>query len=75
MRIMKYKVVEEYDRFYLAISPSGWKETFNKSEYKPNSDGYIIKKRENNYQGNSTAYPPINTPWVKEKIVGEKINV
>lgn len=72
---MKYKVVEEYDRFYLAVSPSGWKETFNKSEYRPDSEGYITKKRENNIQGNTISHPPMNTPWIVDKIIGEKINV
>lgn len=68
---MKYKVIKEYERFYLAVSPSGWKETFNKPLYKPDSEGYITKKRESNCQGNNIGHPPINTPWIGEKIVND----
>lgn len=60
---MKFKVLKEFDRFYLAESPSGWKETFHKFDYKPDKDGYITKRREKNYEGNIVGRPPKNTPW------------
>lgn len=60
---MKFKVIKEYGRFYLAESPKGYKKTFNKNEYKPDSKGYIIEKEENNFHGNNIPHPPINTPW------------
>ena len=63
---MKFKVIKEFDRFYLAESPSGWKETFYKYEYKPDKEGYITKKREYNYHGNTKGHAPINTPWINE---------
>ncbi len=68
---MKYKVLKEFERFYLAESPSGWKETFLKYEYKPDEDGYIEKRREYNYKGNPNAQRPKNTPWKTEKHVYE----
>ena len=65
----KFKIIDEYDRFYLGISSNGIKETFNKTEYRPNSEGYIIKKQENNNHGNNVSHPPINTPWKGEKLI------
>lgn len=53
---MNFKIIAEYDRYYLAVSPNGYKECFNKTTYKPTEDGYIIKKKENNYTG-SVALP------------------
>lgn len=41
----KYKIVKEYDRFYLCEHPKGYKECFNKREYKPTEDGYIMKRK------------------------------
>lgn len=41
---LKYKVIAEYDRYYLTKSEKGWKECFLKEEYKPDKDGYITKK-------------------------------
>ena len=41
---MKYKVIEEYSQFYLAIHPKGYKECFLKYKYKPDESGYITKK-------------------------------
>ncbi len=41
---MKYKVIKEYKRFYLAESPNGYKECFMKYEYKKDNDGYIYKR-------------------------------
>lgn len=73
---MKFKVIKEFDRFYLAESPSGWKETFFKYEYKPDEDGYITQRKEYNYKGNSNPVPPKNTPWKKErKIYGADLEV
>ena len=42
---MKYKVIEEYSQFYLAIHPKGYKECFPKYKYKPDENGYITKKQ------------------------------
>lgn len=50
----KYKVIKEYTRFYLAESPSGYRECFSKNEYKPNCNGEIVKKKEYNYKGGIT---------------------
>lgn len=47
---MKYKVIEEYSKFYLAVHPKGYKECFPKYKYKPDENGYITKK-ESNYSG------------------------
>lgn len=43
---MKFKVVNEYKRFYLCRSPNGYLECFNKLDYRPNDDGMIIVKDE-----------------------------
>lgn len=48
---MKYKVIKEYSRFYLAESENGYKETFEKWKYIPDSEGYIYKENEDNYKG------------------------
>ena len=61
------KVLKEFDRFYLAESPSGWKETFLKYEYKPNEDGYITKRKEYNYKGNPTHHASDKSLWKKGK--------
>lgn len=45
----KYKIIAEYDRYYLAVHPNGWKECFNKKEFKPTKDGYIIKCKEKDF--------------------------
>lgn len=47
----KYKVIKEYDRFYLAEDSKGFKECFSKVENVVDSDGYITIQ-ESNYQGN-----------------------
>ncbi len=47
---MKFKVIKEFSRFYLAESKNGYKETFEKNLYKPDSKGYIYKKDEENYK-------------------------
>ncbi len=45
---MKYKVIKEYERFYLCESERGHKECFFKNEHKPDEKGFIfIKKVEN----------------------------
>lgn len=46
----QFKIIKEYDRFYLCEHPKGYKECFNKSEYKPTEDGYI-EKEESNFIG------------------------
>lgn len=51
MRTKKFKVIAEYSRFYLAESEKGYKDTFNKSDYKQDSDGYIVKEKYYNYAG------------------------
>ena len=61
----KYKVIKEFDRFYLAESPSGWKETFHKAEYKPDKDGYITKGKE--YKWNPNPQPNPKSSWRKKK--------
>lgn len=48
---MKFKVIKEYSRFYLAESKKGYKETFEKYKYKPDENGYIYKESEDNYKG------------------------
>lgn len=48
---MKFKVIKEYKLFYLCVSEKGYRETFNKREYKPNKDGFIVKKPDNNCSG------------------------
>lgn len=60
---MKYRVIKEYDRFYLAIHPNGYKECFQKYKYKPDKDGYIIKETYE-YSGGQ-ALPPekVNTSF------------
>lgn len=41
----KFKIIKEYDNFYLCENEKfGYKECFNKAEYKP-ENGYIIRKR------------------------------
>lgn len=54
---MKFKVIKEYNYFYLGISEKGYKETFSKREYKPDEDGFIVKRPENNCFG-GIATPP-----------------
>ncbi len=43
---MKYKVIKEYQRFYLCRSEKGWLECFSKSNYKVDANGYVYKFRE-----------------------------
>lgn len=40
----KYKVIDEYEHFYLCISKNGYRECFNKILYKPDSEGFIYIK-------------------------------
>ena len=46
----KYKIIKEYDRFYLTEHPAGYKVCFDKYTHRPTEDGYIIEK-ESNYTG------------------------
>lgn len=63
---MKYKVLEEYDRFYLGVSERGYKECFDKRKYKPDQDGYIEKNIDNNYaDGVAPAPDKINKNFIK----------
>ena len=41
---MNYKVIKEYDRFYLAQAPAGYFECFLKCNCVLNEEGYIFKK-------------------------------
>ena len=54
---MKFKVIKEYKYFYLCKSEKGYIETFNKREYKPDKDGFITKKPDNDCLGGK-ATPP-----------------
>lgn len=39
----KFKVIKEYERFYLAEDSKGRKECFDKIFHKPDGNGYIAK--------------------------------
>jgi len=41
---MKYKVIKEYENYYLTESERGHKECFDKIFHKPDTNGYITKK-------------------------------
>lgn len=43
---MKYKVIKEYNRFYLCESKNGYLECFNKYNYKIDAEGYVYKFRD-----------------------------
>ena len=71
---LKYKVLKEYDYYYLTECSVGYKECFLKYEYEP-INGYI-EPRKNNYVGNHMGLKPekVNKPFnpyfgakVKEK--------
>lgn len=47
---MKFKIIQEYDRFYLAVNDKGFRECFNKAEYYPTEDGYIIKRSDKKHE-------------------------
>lgn len=42
-----FKVIEEYERFYVGLSRNGYRECFMKFEYKPDAAGNIHKKHYN----------------------------
>lgn len=46
----RYKVIKEYDRFYLAVDENGFKECFSKATTKVDAEGYITI-RETLYPG------------------------
>lgn len=48
--LKRFKILAEYNYYYLTISDNGYKECFNKYQYKPTNDGYILKK-EYDYKG------------------------
>lgn len=48
--IKRYKVIKEYDRFYLATDENGFKECFPKVGNRVDKDGYITV-RETIYPG------------------------
>ena len=52
----KYKIIKEYDRFYLTEHPVGYKVCFDRYTHKPTLDGYIIEK-ESNYTGGQGCPP------------------
>lgn len=41
---LKYKVIKEYERYYLTQNERGHKECFDKIFHKPDKNGYITKK-------------------------------
>lgn len=43
---MKYKVIKEYERYYLTQDEKGCKECFDKIFHKPDKNGYIVKKED-----------------------------
>lgn len=53
----KFKVIGEYEHFYLGESEKGYKECFSKFDNKIDSEGYITKRRENNYVGGIALSP------------------
>lgn len=53
---IKYKIIKEYDTYYLCERPKGYKECFNKTDYKKTEDECIIKKA-NAYTGQA-GLPP-----------------
>lgn len=42
--MIEYKVLKEYDRYYLCEHPKGYKTCFRKNEYSPTKDGSIFVK-------------------------------
>lgn len=56
----KYKIIKEYDKFYLCEHPKGYKECFNKSEYKPTEDGYIEEKLKQRKEATGLASDKVN---------------
>lgn len=43
---LKYKVIKEYERYYLTEDEKGRKECFDKTFHKPDKNGYIIKHKD-----------------------------
>lgn len=39
-----FKIIKEYDRFYLCEHSTGYKECFSKCEYMPTEENFIVKK-------------------------------
>ncbi len=70
---MKYKVLQEYDRYYLGENEKGFKECFLKSEYKPTEEGYIIKKTVNDQLEEIELTVQENNNYFKKKLE-ESIN-
>lgn len=46
---MRYKVIKEYNKFYLCESEKGYKKCLDKYKYKPDENGYIVEENENDY--------------------------
>lgn len=45
---MKYKLIQEYDKFYLCeyeVNNNKFKECLLKVDYVVNSDGYVVRRR------------------------------
>lgn len=66
---MNFKVIKEYERFYLTQSPNKYYECFLKVEYRPNEYGFIFKKV-NEFEGHDIDPDKVNrdfNPSVKFK--------
>lgn len=44
----EFKVIQEFSTYYLCISNLGYKECFNKTQFKPDAKGIIIKISDGN---------------------------
>lgn len=47
--MIEYKILKEFDKFYLCEHPKGYKTCFRKDEHNPTEDGCIVVKDENTY--------------------------
>lgn len=56
---MKFKIIEEYEKFYLAQAPNKYYECFLKVDYKPDEEGYINKKL-NDFEGHDIDPEKVN---------------
>ena len=56
---MRFKIVEEYEKFYLAQSPNKYCECFLKVDYRPTEDEFIIKKV-HEYEGHDIDLDKVN---------------
>lgn len=56
---MKFRIIKEYDKFYLAQAPNEYYECFLKVDYKPDENGFIIKKV-NDFEGHDIEPEKVN---------------